>query len=205
MKAQNTKLDLYQNLDLINSYGLDYNNRAIYLACKDDNDSIDYRTALQFQKNINILNNSGSKASITLYINTPGGNFIDGMSIYDTILNSPSPVNIKCYGDCSSIGSIILQAGNKRILSENSEFMIHNLQISIESDAKNVTNYMQLVRRNYKKMIEIFSYKCLDSEMFEGKSIEYIQKHLKDKVDKHGDWYLTPEEALAYGFCDKII
>jgi len=203
--TKKTQIDQVSNIEMVHRYGVDLNNRTIYLSCEEDNEDIDYRTVLQFQKNLNILNKSGSLSTIDIYLNSPGGNFTDGIAIYDMIINSDSPVNIIAYGQCSSVASIIFQAAKKRIMSNNCEFMIHDLQISIDSDAKSIKNYLDQVKLNYELMMDIFSERCSESEYFQGKNMEHVKKILKNKVTKYRDWYLNAENALLYGFCDKVL
>ena len=71
----------------VHSYGLDADNRIIYLQEKEDetdSPGVDYRMAQTFVRNINILQ-SASEDPITIYMQTLGGCWYSGMGIYDAI------------------------------------------------------------------------------------------------------------------------
>ncbi|HAI38786.1 MAG TPA: hypothetical protein DCM40_12010, partial [Maribacter sp.] len=102
--------------------------REIFLQRIDSEDSeIDSRVAGNFLKNLRILENS-SKSPIILHMFSIGGNWYDGMVIYDAIKYSACKFIVISYGIAASMGSIIPQAAfpsGKRITMPNCDWMIH--------------------------------------------------------------------------------
>lgn len=62
---------------------------------------------------------------ITLYINSPGGEVMSGLAVYDYIKVMKSPVRTVCIGDAASMGAIIFLAGEKREMLSNARILIH--------------------------------------------------------------------------------
>ena len=65
------------------------------------------------------------KKRIQVWINSPGGSVTQGMSIYNAILKSKTPVDTYNAGIAASIAGAIFTAGRKRVMSDYSLFMMH--------------------------------------------------------------------------------
>ena len=63
--------------------------------------------------------------AITVYVNSPGGSVLAGLSIYDTMRGIPTPIKTIGMGMQASMGSILLVAGDERKMTRNSYYMIH--------------------------------------------------------------------------------
>lgn len=59
-------------------------------------------------------------------LNTPGGDVFDGVAIYNALRNHPATVTTYVDGLAASIGSVILQAGDRRVAAKASQSMIHD-------------------------------------------------------------------------------
>ena len=80
---------------------------------------------------------------ITVIMNNPGGDEYHGMAIYDAIKSCKNHVTIVVFGMAMSMGSIILQAADKRVMSANSRVMIHYGTWGINDHPKKVlTDFM---------------------------------------------------------------
>lgn len=91
---------------------------------------VDYLLAERIVKSLHILDTQDEKARkgekpINIFMNSVGGEVIHGMAIYDAIRNCGNHVTIKAFGHAMSMGSIILQAADYRMMSINSRIMIH--------------------------------------------------------------------------------
>lgn len=108
---------------------LDTTTRTIYMGSMssdfEGNESgVDNVMAEYFIKGMHVLEAKSSKP-VTVIMNNPGGDWYHGMAIYDAISCSPCEITIKVYGYAMSMGSIILQAADHRVMMPNSRFMIH--------------------------------------------------------------------------------
>jgi len=99
--------------------------RHIHSESGDDGDGcgIDYRAATRFIKNLTLLNNQGHD-NIFVHMESRGGDWADGMAIYDAIKASESPVIILAYAHARSMTSIIIQAATVRVMMPSAIFLI---------------------------------------------------------------------------------
>ncbi len=66
------------------------------------------------------------KKRIQIWINSPGGIVIDGMSIYNAILKTKTKVDTYVTGMAASISAVIFTAGAKRLMADYGILMFHN-------------------------------------------------------------------------------
>lgn len=130
---------------------------------------------------------------ISLYINSPGGSVTAGMAIYDTMQYIKPPVRTVCIGMAASMGAFLLMAGEKgkRLALPNSEVMIHQPSGGASGQATDVQLHAQWLLRTKGKMNKLMS------EMTH-QPLERIER------DVERDYFMTAEEALAYGIIDEI-
>jgi ATP-dependent protease ClpP protease subunit len=195
----------------IHDYNIDIVNREIYLHSyfsDDDNNEpgIDYRSAVTFEKNLRYLNLL-SLDPILIHMHLPGGDWQDCLGIYDNIKNSKSPVCIVAYAKVESSSTVLLQAADLRILSANTNFLVHYGSISVDNEHKAALSMIHWSEKESDKMIEIFTERCIDSKVYKEKNWKKMmaKKHIISQLATKRDWILTAEEAVDYGFADGIL
>ena len=192
----------------VHSYGLDVDNRIIYLQEKEDDtdtSGVDYRMAQTFMRNINILQ-SQSDEPITIYMQTVGGCWYSGMGIYDAIKMSRCRSTIVGYSQICSMGTIIMQAATKRILMPNCIFMCHYGSSDLTGDFLSSQNFSIVDKQNMQSMIDIYAERCHKSGAYfkdREDTLSKVKSYIKRKM-KDGDWYMTAEQAIFYGFADQL-
>lgn len=195
----------------IHLYGIDIKNREIYLhgyiGNTDEDPGVEYRMATSLYKNIRMLDTI-SNEPIIIHMHSVGGNWADGMAIYDAISLCRSYVTIIAYGQAESMSSIILQAADKRVLTPNAYFMLHYGSFSCIGDHLSSHNFAKLDKNNTEVMIDIYSNKCLSGKYFKESytdlNLDKVKNYLKRKL-KDGDWYLNANESVYYGFADYVL
>jgi ATP-dependent protease ClpP protease subunit len=110
-------------------HNVDLESRTIYMGSLssdfDSNESgVDHLMAEYIIKGIHLLE-SRSDDDITIIMNNPGGDWYHGLAIYDAVKYSICHCTIRVYGHAMSMGSLILQAADSRVMMPNSKFMIH--------------------------------------------------------------------------------
>ena len=139
-------------------------------------------------------------ADISMYINSPGGSVTDGMAIFDTMRYIKPKVRTVCLGMAASMGAFLLTAGaillmagepGMRLALPNSEVMIHQPSGGASGQATDVQLHAQWLLRTKGKMNKLMS------EMTH-QPLERIER------DVERDYFMTAEEALAYGIIDEI-
>lgn len=203
------------NSDFINDLhnnGVDVKNREIflhsYVANSDEDPGVDYRMVSTFTKNIRMLDIL-SDAPITIHMQSIGGNWSDGMAIYDAITLCKSYVKIIVYGQAESMSSIILQAADLRIMMPNAYFMAHYGSVGVNGNYLDASKYLEFQKRSTEKMIDIYAESAKNGKFFKEKmgaevSEHKIKNYLKRKL-KDGDWYLNANETVYYGFADGVL
>lgn len=130
---------------------------------------------------------------ISLYINSPGGSVTAGMGIYDTMNYIKCDVNTICVGMAASMGAFLLSSGakGKRFSLPNSEIMIHQPLGGAQGQASDIAIQAEHILKVKRRLNMILSKNC-------NQPLERIEKD----VDR--DFYMTAEEAMAYGIIDKV-
>ena len=132
-------------------------------------------------------------AEISMYINSPGGSVTDGMAIFDTMRYVKPKIRTVCLGMAASMGAFLLMAGEPgmRMALPNSEVMIHQPSGGASGQATDVQLHAEWLLRTKNKM------NALMSEMT-NQPLEKIQR------DVERDYFMTAQEAKAYGIIDEI-
>ncbi len=133
---------------------------------------------------------------INFYINSPGGSISAGFAIYDTMQYIKCDVSTICIGFAASMGSFLLAAGTmgKRFALPNSEILIHQPLVSggIQGQATDIKIHAEHLIKTRSRLNKICSERT-------GQPLEKIEK------DVERDFYMSAEEAKAYGLIDKIL
>ncbi len=130
---------------------------------------------------------------ISLYINSPGGYVTSGLAIYDTMQFIKSPVATTCIGQASSMGAVLLAGGQpgRRSALPNSRIMIHQPWGGVEGQVTDIEIQTRELLKAKEALINILSYHT-------GQPIEKI------KEDTDRNYFMSPEEAKAYGIIDRV-
>lgn len=141
------------------------------------------------------LEHEDPKKDIKLYINSPGGSVTAGMAIYDTMQYVKPDVSTMCVGIAASMGSFLLAAGKKgkRFTLPNSEILLH--QVSVDSIGGQATEIEISARQILKTKARLNQILAKST----GQNLAKVEK------DTERDFWLSAEEAKAYGVVDEII
>ncbi|MCX7868619.1 MAG: ATP-dependent Clp protease proteolytic subunit [Terrimicrobiaceae bacterium] len=134
------------------------------------------------------------KKDINIYINSPGGSVTAGLAIYDTMQFVSCDVNTYCVGIAASMGAVLLAAGTKgkRFALPNSDIMIHQVSGGAQGQASDVERQVEFMFKLKKRLTQILA-------RHTGKPYEQVEK------DADRDYYMTAEEACAYGIVDQVV
>lgn len=187
------------DIDHWHDHGLHVPSRTIYVGSEDTFDDgesgTDAKMTERLTKNLHILSDA-SDAPITLIINNPGGDVFHGMSMYDAIRKCQCHVTIRATGYVMSMGSIILQAADERILTPFSVVMLHHGYDSHDDHVKTVRNWIDFSKKYDKFLAEIYLSKIRE------KHPDYSMKKLDKLLDF--DTILTAQEAIDLGLADSL-
>ena len=133
---------------------------------------------------------------IKIIISSEGGDESIGYAIFDTLVayNKFAPVTTHGYGQVCSIASLILQAGEERLLSPNCIFMIHNGSLELKNSING--NLLSKMALEFKLSNERY-YSCLAKRG--GIPLDKIRKWCDN------EHFFSAEEAVRAKFADRII
>jgi ATP-dependent Clp endopeptidase proteolytic subunit ClpP len=126
---------------------------------------------------------------IQLFINSPGGDVFEGVSIYDFLERHQAEINVRVTGIAASMASIIALAGDTIIVPKSSFIMIHNPWTFMAGDAEDLEKEAILLRKIETGMAQLYAGKT-------GNDFEQCRQWMKDET-----WFMG-EEATEYGFSD---
>ncbi|HHV62574.1 MAG TPA: ATP-dependent Clp endopeptidase proteolytic subunit ClpP [Firmicutes bacterium] len=130
---------------------------------------------------------------INLYINSPGGAIYSGLAIYDTMQYIKPDVATTCIGMAASMAALLLAAGTKgkRYALPYSRVVIHQPLGGAQGQATDIEIHAKEILR-----LKEISQNILAKHT--GQPIEKIA------VDTERDFFMSAEEAKAYGIVDEI-
>lgn len=131
---------------------------------------------------------------IMMYINSPGGVVTAGLAIYDTMQHIPCPINTFCIGQAASMAAILLAAGapGKRFALPNSRIMIHQPMGGFEGQATDIDIHAREILKIRARLNTILAHHT-------GQTVEKVQH------DTERDYFMSAEEAVAYGIVDSLM
>jgi ATP-dependent Clp protease protease subunit len=140
------------------------------------------------------LDGQDSEKDINLYINSPGGSVTAGLAIYDTMQYLKSNIQTICIGQAASMAALILAAGTaaKRFVLPSSRVIIHQPWGGAQGQARDIGIQSKEIVRLKKLTINYFS-------KHTGKDPDQVAR------DMERDFYMSAEDAVAYGVVDSIL
>jgi len=140
------------------------------------------------------LESQDPEKDINIYIHSPGGSVTAGLAIYDTIQHVKPDVQTICIGQAASMGALLLACGSpgKRFALPSSRILIHQPWGGVQGQASDIgIQAKEMIR--LKKLIT-----------------SYFAEHTKKReevvaADLERDYFMSAEEAVAYGLVDKVL
>ena len=163
--------------------------RVIFLGT----DVNDY-TANVIQAQLLYLDAADPGKDVTIYINSPGGSVYAGLGIYDTMQYISSDVTTVCTGMAASMAAVLLVAGQKgkRFALNHSRVMIHQPMGGAQGQASDIELTAREIQKLKKELYQIIA-------DHSGQPFEKVEQ------DSDRDYWMTAQEALAYGMIDEVL
>jgi len=129
---------------------------------------------------------------INIIINSYGGEVFSLFAILDTLKSIKSPVNTICLGEADSCGAVLLSAGAKRYIGENSRAMIHEVSTFTWGKVSEIEESMLEIKAINERLIDILA---TNSNQDKTKLSKLMLK----------DTFLSAKEAVKLGIADEIL
>ena len=140
------------------------------------------------------LESENPDKDISMYINSPGGSVTAGLAIYDTMQYVKCHIQTICMGQAASMGAILLAGGTdgKRFALPSSRVMIHQPWGGVQGQESDISIQAKEIVRLKKLTIDYFAHHTKKSQ-------EQVA------ADMERDFYMSAEDAKAYGIVDHVM
>ena len=159
-------------------------------------EQVDSTTTNELLKQLMYLERQDNSKEVTIYINSPGGEVISGLAVYDYISMMKSPVRTVCTGTAASMGAILFLAGKKREMLPHTRLMIHDPSYSHNDiggrKPHEIQHELDKLNETREALARIIAEKT-------GKTLEEIYEVTAS------DTYYSAEEAIAFGLATGIM
>ncbi len=175
-----TQMDVFSRLMM---------DRVIFLGT-----GIDDQVANIIQAQLLFLQSVDAKKDIQIYMNSPGGSVYAGLGIYDTMQYITPDVATICTGMAASMGAVLMCAGTKgkRAALKHARVMIHQPMGGAEGQASDIEITAREIQKLKKELYDIIA-------RHSGQTYEKVWE------DSDRDYWMTAEEAKAYGMVDEVL
>lgn len=155
---------------------------------------IDDYVANIVQAQLLFLDSMDARRDVQMYINSPGGSVYAGLGIYDTMQWINPDVATICTGLAASMGAVLQCAGakGKRTALPHARIMIHQPLGGAQGQASDIEITAREIQKLKKELYDIIA-------EHSGQSFEKVQQ------DSDRDYWMTAEEAKAYGMIDDVL
>lgn len=211
MKFKNTNCN---PIEEIHEFGLDRTHREIYLFGRDEHihgagsedegavgdPGIEYASANQFLRNFRILQLEEHDGPITIHLKSCGGFWEQGIAIYDMIRSHPGEVTCINWAEARSMTSLIFLACDVRLMTKHSWFMFHEGDVAFAGTQRQMRSAFAQTELEQEQMRAIYFDRLREGAAMTADSDEAIVRWIKSQMMQKEEVYLSPADAIAYGF-----
>ena len=184
------------DVDRFFEHGLDMSTRTIYMgSVGDDDGGTDYRMAERIVKALHVLGTH--EGPINILMNNFGGDEYHGFAIMDAITACPAHVTVTAFGHAMSMGSLIMQVADDRVMAPLSRMMVHYGTWGYYDNSKSSYNWADEGKKIDKWMVDLYL----------GKIREKHPGFTRKKVDEmlNFDTILDAQETVDLGLADRVL
>lgn len=241
MTSSKSRRIIKEDIDRWFNTGIYPQSRTLYIGSMSDDDAggdfveqpgIYWNTAQRVIKAFHLFEISGQHGDrpITIIMNSVGGDWDQGMAIYNAIQYSNNYVVIIAMSHARSMTSLILQAGDYRILTPHAYYMIHDGNFGEEGCPRSVINSVEYEKSNLEFMYDIYinnilernekgnlkinskrAAKILNAKLPTGSApvrvrngeLKLNRDHMEQLCSR--DTYFTPDEAVELNLADRLL
>jgi len=132
------------------------------------------------------------QGDITVNIKSYGGNLFEALAIYDCIRSLKNHVTTKVVGTSASAGTLISLAGDKRLISKNSRYLIHKPMIGAMGNSDDFEKVLESLKDLDKQLIKLY----VERTNLEGSEVLELMRK---------ETFISAQEAIDKGFIDGYI
>jgi len=153
-------------------------------------------------KELSFWNRDCPKCDIEIVLNSPGGEVIAGMALFDYLQflrGKGHKITTVAIGYAASMAGIILQAGDVRVMGREAYVLIHEVSFGAGGKMGEVEDEVAFVRKVQDRVLNIFSSRSLAAQPKTGLTVKQFANRWRRK-----DWWLDSDESLRLGVVDEV-
>lgn len=139
------------------------------------------------------LANIGPGESITVQVNSGGGDVWTGSEIYSSLKSHMGHVTVEIQSLCASIATVIASAGDTVRIAPVGQYMIHGASMMAYGNTADMQEYSAFLAKVDETIRNAYRLKARN----------VTDEQLASWMEK--DTWFTPQEALDFGFVDEIM
>jgi ATP-dependent Clp endopeptidase proteolytic subunit ClpP len=152
----------------------------------------------------NVWRRTKPECEITIVFTSPGGSVVDGLALFDylqMLKREGHKVITKTFGMAASMAGILIQAGTERVTGREAWLMIHEASFFAAGKIGEVEDTVEWIKKVGERVISIFATRAHGTKKW--KSVKEAAAFVKKNWERK-DWWLSSDDALKYGFVDRI-
>lgn len=130
---------------------------------------------------------------VTVEMNSPGGNYFEGVAIYNLLRRHTAAVHVQVLGIAASAASVIAMAGDEIAIAHNAEIMIHEARGLFFGTKSEMADAMNVLGHVDQAMVDTYAARS-------GRPAEDFAAMIAGK-----DVFFTGQEAIDAGLADVLM
>jgi ATP-dependent Clp protease protease subunit len=158
--------------------------------------SVDAESVQQCMAELGQWSRRDPGSPITVIFNSPGGSVLDGLALFDYLRRLRSTghfVTTMALGRAASMGAVLLQAGDHRVVGENAFLLIHEVSNHTTGKVSEMEDGVEFTRRLQKRLLAILA----------GRST-LTEPQIARRWTRN-EWWLDAAEAVSLGLADEVL
>jgi ATP-dependent Clp endopeptidase proteolytic subunit ClpP len=143
------------------------------------------------------------QCDMEIVFNSPGGSITEGFALYDYILSLRKlghKITTRTIGMAASMAGILLQSGDVRAMGKESWLLIHEAAFMTAGKVGEVKDTAEWIDKMCEHVVDIFATRASAATGKDKKGCAaFVRKNWNRK-----DWWISAEEALKYGYIDRV-
>lgn len=166
---------------------------------------VEYTMASRFITNMNICRTVNPDTPLLVHMKTCGGEWNEGIAMFDAIMNYPWDVTVLNYTHSRSMSSMIPMPATKTVMMPGSEYMFHEGYYGEESSFREArANIRWYEEKATPMMLDIYYHRMKQKGKFRKWGEEDIKNMLQEEMERHENVYLDAVETVEWGFYDEV-
>lgn len=150
---------------------------------------------------LNAWHREDPDCQMMIVFDSPGGAVIPGFHLFDHILQlrEDHQIDTVTRGYAASMGGILLQAGERRLMGPNATLMLHEVSFGAQGKITDVEDTVEFAKLLWDRALDIFAERC------KGSGVERpLTRNQLARRSNRKNWWIKATDALKFGLVDAV-